>query len=325
MKKRLLALVLALVIITALAACSASSNSKGETDMAASQPAEPAPASEAEMRPETPTEDGYEYQDEKGGIGGDAAAQTTAESFEFDTEKIIYSAYAEIETQDFDKSVEGVYAMIEKYQGFLESSSVNGGNYYAKYYDETSNRSASFTIRVPRDNFKTMLDSLSELGNVPYSTTSTQNITTQYVDTESRLKSYRTQEERLLEFMEKAETVEDMLAIEARLAEVRYNIESLTTTLQGWDSLIYYSTVTLNLSEVEEYTEQVPVQRTYWQEDGDALSNTLEGIGDFFKGLLKYVIAALPILAMAAVVVIVVLLVAKRRHGKKQPPEDQDK
>lgn len=320
MKKRLLALVLAMILISALAACSSSSKDSDKMDSASSQ----------ESAPEMPAEESgdYSYTDAgDGGIAANGATQASGgETFNLDTEKIIYSAYAELETQEFDKTIEGVYAMIERYQGFLESSSVTGDNYYTKYYyAETSNRSASFTIRVPRDNFETMLDNLSDLGNVPYSSTSTENITTQYVDTESRLNSYKIQEERLLEFMEKAETVEDMLAIEARLADVRYNIESLTTTLQGWDSLIYYSTVSLVINEVEDYTEKVPVQRSYWEEVGDTLTDTLDGIGEFFKGLLKYLIAALPILAIIAIVVIVILVLFRRRHNGKRPPTDQDK
>ena len=96
---------------------------------------------------------------------------------------------------------------------------------------------------------------LNTLGNVTYKTSGIQNITVEYTDTESRLKAYRTEEERLLVMLEKAETVEDMLNIEDRLSlRCATASESLTSTLMNWDSLISYSTVTLQITEVSRIT-----------------------------------------------------------------------
>jgi len=317
MKKKALALLLALLLIIGLCACGASSATISE-DTASGTNAE---APEAEYQYETDTTSDY------GGIAdADSSTELPGASDEDGTttaDKIIYSAYAEIETRDFETSVQGVYDLIDRYGGFLESSSVTGND----YYDTRSSRSAYFVIRVPSDRFGEMTDSLTELGNVPYSSTSAENITTQYNDTQSKLDAYEIEYDRLLSMLEKAETVEDMLAIEDRLADVRYNIQSLSNTISGWDSLLSYSTVTLTLTEVVEYTEEPVETETYWEEVSAAFSSTLKAVGRFFKGLFKAVVALAPVLVILAVVAVAVLLVIRKvrkgRKAKAAPPEKE--
>ena len=231
------------------------------------------------------------------------------------TDKIIYTAHAEVETQNFDTTIKDVYAMIDHYGGFLENSSVTGNNYYS---GSRYGRTASFTIRIPRDSFEDMTGSLAALGNVPYFSTNAENITAQYTDTSSRLKSYRIQEERLLTMLEKADTIEDMLNIESRLADLRYSIENLTSTLLGWDSLISYSTVNLRVEEVAIYTEDEPVVRSYWEQVGDTFRGTLDNIATFFKYLLMFVVGASPVLVILAVIIIAVLLLVRRARKKRK-------
>ena len=105
------------------------------------------------------------------------------------SEKIIYSANAYIETTAFDESVEKVYAMLDEYGAFLESSSISGADYTEKYYGYQTYRSAKFVVRVPADKFEALTGNLDNLGNVTSSSTGTENITAQFTDTESRLKN----------------------------------------------------------------------------------------------------------------------------------------
>ena len=235
--------------------------------------------------------------------------------------KIIYSAYLSIETTAFDDSINDLYAMLGENGAFLESSSTGGVSYSDTYYGRQSYRTAEFTIRVPKENFSAMITGMSQLGNILRNNVYSENITEQYTDTESRLSTYRIEEERLLAMLEKAETVEDMLTIESRLSEVRYHIESLTSSLRNWDNLVNYSTVTVYLSEVKELTEQLGPQRTYWQEIGDGLRVTVKNVARFFKNLFRDIVVALPVLLIIAVLVVIIVLIIrsatkKRRRGE---------
>ena len=171
-------------------------------------------------------------------------------------EKIIYSADATVETTEFDKTLEELAALIKEYGGWVQSSSINGANYYSISRGSSYNRSADYTIRIPSDKFQTVMGSLSTLGNIPYSYTYTENVSAQYYDVQSRLTAYKTQETRLLEMMEKAQTVEDTITIEEKLTELQYKIDSLQSSLNNWDRQVNYSTISLNVQEVGEYTEQ---------------------------------------------------------------------
>lgn len=239
-----------------------------------------------------------------------SAGGTTGVSADIDTSKIIYTGHAEIETLEFDACCEAVQSLIEQTGGFLESSSLRGG-----YYHANSLRSAEYTIRIPRESFDAVTEGLSELGHVSHCTITAENVASAYYDTESRLAVYRTEEERLLAMLEKAETVEDMLDIEDRLAEVRYSIESLTTDLRGWDGLISYSTLHLTIEEVEELVETEELG--YWENIARGFSRTLRGIGRFFSNLLEFILISLPVLVLLGVIALVVILLIRRCRKRR--------
>ena len=264
---------------------------------------------------EKPSENYDYYAKEEGGamLSGGGAGEQKAESFD----KIIYSGNARVETVEFDSVLERVYAMVDSYGGFLEKSYVSGRDYYSSYYDRGGYRNASFTIRVPREAFQSFTGALEDLGSLTYSSYEAQNISTSYYDTQSREKTYRTEESRLLEMLDKADTVEDMLNIEDRLAMVRYNIESLTTTLNNWDSKISYSTVYLDVQEVRELTKETPITRTFGEELVQSVKESVEWLWQALQDGTIFVISAIPLLIIPAIIVVVIVLVIRSRKRKK--------
>ena len=316
--KKTLSLLLAVLLVFALCACgsadSASSAPSAAYDMVSTETAYPA---------EAPEED-------YGGFavaGGTQLETGSGAAPEGSPEKLIYSASATVETTEFDRTIEKLSALVEQYGGFVESSSINGSNYYTQSRGYSSERYASYVIRVPSGKFSALMGSLSTLGNVPYSHTDTENITAQYYETDARLTAYQTQEARLLEMMEAAETVEDLIAIEEKLTELRYQIESLQSTLKNWDRQVAYSTLDLEIQEVIEYTPES--RMSYGQELALALTNGLRRTGEFFKDLLLAIVGALPALVILAVVLAILIPVWKKhrkaRRAKKNPPPENPK
>ena len=314
--KKALSLLLAALLAFALCAC-------GSADTASS-----APAASYDM---AYTENAYPAEaEEYGGFavtGGTQLESGSGAAPEGSPEKLIYSASATVETTEFDRTIEKLSALVEQYGGFVESSSINGSNYYTQSRGYSSERYASYVIRVPSGKFSALMGSLSTLGNVPYSHTYTENITAQYYDTDARLTAYQTQEARLLEMMEAAETVEDLIAIEEKLTELRYQIESLQSTLKNWDRQVAYSTLDLEVQEVIEYTPES--RMSYGQELALALTNGLKRTGEFFKDLLLAIVGALPALVILAVVLAILIPVWKKRRkarkARKNPPAEKPK
>jgi len=155
--------------------------------------------------------------------------------------------------------------------------------------------------------------SLDSIGNVTSLRSDADNITSQFYDTQSRLNSYKTQEERLLDMLSKADNVSDMIEIETRLADIRYQVESLTTTLRNWQNAVDYSTLTLYINEVAELTEITPVQpRSYWQQISDGLKANTKSVGAFFKNLFKWIVINLLVLIILAVLAIIAFIFIRK-------------
>lgn len=323
--KKTLALILALLMLLSLCACGA--GSKGSDTAAATESIQEAPAAAADdsyggLASYSNFAADYDYAEaEENGAGGG----TGAEAGEINPDKIIYSGEAEVETRDFDDSIAKLMEMLEQYGGWIESSSLSGANYYSISRGNSGNRSASYTLRIPSDKFETMMTSLSEIGNVPYTYTYSENVTAQYYDTQARLTAYETQEARLLEMMEKAETVSDVITIEEKLTELRYQIESLQSTLNNWDRQVSYSSLYVTVDEVGEYTPQP--QQSYLQELWQALTGAFKNLGSFFKDFLVFLVSAIPTIIVLVILFFVfrpVYRKVKARRKAKREGKSED-
>lgn len=312
--KKTLALILALLMLLSLCACGA--GSKG-SDTAATESIQEAPAAASNGTGGLASYSSYaadaQYVEaEEDSVSGEAGA----EAGEINPDKIIYSGEAEVETRDFDDSIAKLMEMLEQYGGWIESSSLSGANYYSISRGNSGNRSASYTLRIPSDKFETVMNSLSQLGNVPYTYTYSENVTAQYYDTQARLTAYETQETRLLEMMEKAETVSDVIAIEEKLTELRYQIESLQSSLNNWDRQVSYSSLYVTVDEVGEYTPQP--QQSYLQELWQALTGAFKDLGRFFKNFLVFLVSAIPTIIVLAILFFVFRPVYRKLKARRK-------
>ena len=199
--------------------------------------------------------------------------------------------------------------------GFIESSSVNGSNYYDSARGYTSRRSATYTLRIPSEKFAGIMSNLSTFGNVPYTYTYTENVTAQYYDVQARLKALQAQEKRLLEMMEIAETVEDIITIEDKLTDVRYRIDAQQTSLNNWDRRVSYSTLNLTVKEVQVYTPEKVTKITYGEELWRAFTDALRNAGQFFKDLLVFLVSSIPTLVILAALFFVFRPLLKKLFG----------
>ena len=312
MKKKLCILSAVLLIIAVLCGCAASTSDAASPEMNSAGKADsPVGYDDAAYD----VAESYDS-DEQAPMDSDAFTSEVGKQNSL-AEKIIYSAYAEIETVKFDESIDKIYELIEKYQGFVESSRVSGSTYNAEYYGYQTYRWAEFIIRVPYENYSGMTGRLEELGIVTSRSTDIENITEQFYDAQARLDTYKTEEERLLAMLEKSDTVADMIEIESRISQVRYEIESLQSTLKNWQNEVDYSTVTIYLNEVEELREVVEKERTYWQEIRDGFKSSVKSVGRFFKDLFKEIIIALPVLLILAAFIIVIIVIIRAVFGRK--------
>ena len=323
--KKFSSIFLILVLIFLLCACGT------KTDLAkiASEEAMPTPQPEIFFAAADST--AYEAPAQKmslsNGSGGimKAAGNTENTVPEENPDKIIYSADATVETTVFDETLVKIDELIEKCGGWIESSSVSGANYYSISRGNAGNRNANYTLRIPSETFDEVMSGLSTLGNIPYSHIYTENVTAQYYDTQARLDSYKTQELSLLKLMEKAESVEDIITVESKLAEVRYSIESLQSSLNNWDRRVSYSTVYLTVEEVSEYTPEVVIKPSFAQRFVKAVKSGFKNAGTAVGNFVLWLVEILPTLVIAAAVIFGAFLLVRFSYRKRKAKKAEKK
>jgi len=309
MKKRYLAGLLAGMMLIFASGCGGSSKRNQATaDLAAFDTGmyyeETAEAAE---EPAAVMEETGEYESASGAITSENGIEAVQQS----DRKLIKTVYLDMQTKEFDSLLEGLTAKVKEMEGYIESSSIGGSSYY---YEST--RSAYFTIRVPSNRLDEFVSVVGEMGNVTHKDESVEDVTLQYVDTESRKKALETEQERLLELLEQAENMEDLLAIESKLSEVRYELENYGSQLRFLDNRIDYSTVNVNIQEVERITEAK--ERTFFEEVTDRFSDSLYSVGRGFRGFAVGFLGSLPVLAVWAAVIAAVVLILRKLFGKKR-------
>ena len=223
--------------------------------------------------------------------------------------KIIKNIYLSLETQEFDTAISEIRALVERMGGYVESSDITGTSLRDK--GQYSTRYASFTARIPAEKLNSTVDELGSLCNIRNRSENVSDITDTYFDVDGRLNSLRVQEERLLSMMEQAEKLEDMITIESALADVRYEIESLTGQLNRMDSQVSYSTLNIDLSEVVEYTEQRIQPKTFGERVAETFADSLAFIRRFGQELVLFVVAALPVLVVYGGIVLIIVLIIR--------------
>ena len=131
-----------------------------------------------------------------------------------------------------------------------------------------------------------------ELCNVVSRSTDVADVTESYTDTEARLKTLRLQEERLLEILSKATELSDVLELESRLSDVRYQIESYEATLRNYDSRVSYSTLHITLQEVVEYSIINDPPQTLGQRLSDGFKDSMRMVKNSAENALVWLVTA---------------------------------
>jgi len=251
------------------------------------------------MEPEAKTSDGFGNDDVKyGGI------QTNR--------KIIQSAYIVMETLSFDETIKTVKDKTYEYLGYFEKMRVDGKR--MDLPDNEQRRDAYFIIRIPKDKYEHFLNAFENMGNVIVNELNSEDVTDVYIDTEARLKTLKVQEERLLDILKTATEVEDIIVLEERLSEIRYDIEGYTGTIRKWDNLVDFTTVQLEISEVQKVTEPKP--EGMMSRSVETFVESTEDVAEILTNFVIFAFGFTPYLIILVPLGFGVNFIAKRRKPK---------
>lgn len=297
MKKKLLS-VLFIGMTFALAACGGGSDGYGSNSSMTYN---------GGMKTDSYEEGFYDEYEVSESAGSSAETPEVIDS----SRKLIKDYDISIETENFDGIIPAIEKRVAELGGYIESQNT----YYGQSYAYNDTRSSSLRIRIPKNKDEEFIKFIGNSSNITRQSLNVSDVTLKYVDMASRRDSYIVERDRLMELLEQADNLEDILVIEARLSEVRYSLESMESQLRTMDNLVDYSTVTLDVYEVKEYSEPAP--ETFGQRISSSFKN---GIKSFIEGMQDFAVwfvGALPGILLFAVIITVIVLVVKRINKKR--------
>lgn len=241
------------------------------------------------------------------------------------TQKLIKNVYMNVETKEFDDLLTNLSDKITEIGGYIESSQINGNS-----YNYESSRYACLTVRIPCDKLNSFVSIVDQNANVTNKSESTEDVTLQYVDMSSHVDALRAEQKSLMKILEAATKVEDIIKIQSQLTDVRYEIESYESQLRTYDNLVSYSTVTIDINEVER--ETATETESFGEKISARLSRNLYEIEQGFLNFVIWFISSLPYLLIWAVIIVIIIVLIRKtgflhrmRKGKKRNEKKSSK
>ena len=291
--KKFLSILICLILILSLTACGASSgssfdNAAPEEHIMDGMASSPGMSPEAEMP--MPNKD-----------------QSIPQKSD---RKLIKHTQMELQTKDFDTALESIFSAIEELGGYVEYQQITGESLYNS---GRSSRYADINARIPVEKLSEAEEKMSSLFNVTNKTSHIDDITDSYFDTDARLNSAKAREARLLELLGQAKTMEDIITIESKLSDVRYEIERLTASINNMDKQVAYSFLNLSLSEVIDYDV---AEETFLEKLYSSFKISGKNLARWGQNLLFFIIEDLPVvilqIALWGVVIVIIGLINKK-------------
>ncbi len=286
-RTRLMLIGAAAVLLVLAAACGGALDNgeeSGDSGGAASAPAfnsldiagdEPAVArSEAQADGEYAYSDSYDSEAEAPRGEGPGSAPQLQGLLD---RKIIQSTSVDIEVADVGRDFQEIIRIAQTAGGFVDGST------FSNVEDQ---QSADITIRVPSDRYQDVLAQLRTMGTVTQESSDSNDVTEEFTDLEARIRTLEATEQRYLELLSQAKTIDEILTVQDRLDGVRGQIEQVQGRINLLEHLTDLGTITVHLRMPSEGTEDpadeggihpLEVAADAWQLSLDTLTGIAAG------------------------------------------------
>ncbi len=225
--------------------------------------------------------------------------------------KLIRTIHLDVETDEFDTLLRKLQEQIQTLSGYIEQSDVSG---HSIQY-ENSRRRAYMTVRIPSTKLDQFVHSMEENSNITNKSETTTDITLKYSDLESRKKSLTIEQDRIWALLEKADTLEAVIALEERLSEIRYELESMESRLRLYDNQVDYSTVYVNISEVKVYSPTAPA--TIGERIQKGFTRNVENLKENAIDFIVWTASSIPLLIPLAFLVLILIFIIRKFKSRK--------
>lgn len=272
--------------------------------------------------PEMVAEETTEYREDNSDAGEAQVDETAIEDSANQRSKrmLIKTVYMNVESEDVDVMMKQVEKRVDALGGYIESMNVDNTK-----YSNSERKTANITARVPVEKLDQFCDEVEGQSNVLSKSSNAEDVTLKYVDMQSRMDSLQIEYDRISELLKQADELENIIELERRLTDIRYEMQSYGSQLKAMKNQATYSTINLSITQVIEYTPVVVEEQTRLERLKDGFITNCKKVGngivDFFVGL----VIALPILLVWAVIIFVIVLIIKAivRRSKDRPKKEK--
>ncbi|WP_281231375.1 DUF4349 domain-containing protein [Flavobacterium gelatinilyticum] len=217
------------------------------------------------------------------------------------SQKIIKEATLRFETDDLEKSFTQIQKAVSDNKGNILNDS-EGKDYGSVY--------RNIKVKVPSQNFDNFINAVSK--GVSYferKDISAVDVTEQYIDLNSRLKTKKKLEERYLQILQKAVKISEILEIEKQLSAIREEIEAKEGQLKYLQSRVSESTITIEFYKT--IAEKEGIKISYGSKIWTAVKSGFFSLSDFLISLIS-------IWPFIIIICVLAYFIRKRFKRKKQ-------
>ena len=217
--------------------------------------------------------------------------------------KLVYRAWVDIQTTDFDESVKQLEAMVNSYGGYIETSNISNGSYYS----DQIYKNGYYQVRIPADSYNAFMSSACQQWHVTNKNENLEDITKVYYEVADRIETLERKEVKLHELLSKATSLSDIITIENELSNNEYELNNLKNSMAQYDEQVTYATVEISLNQVTQVGGSIG-------SDGfgarmlRALKN---GIRNFGEGIADFVVWMGYNVIEIAIIVVALILIRK--------------
>ena len=288
----------------------------------------PAVEETSELSKSAEVNEGYEASPDSSGYVENEVPNNPVETSEANvnpaeiSEKKIRTVNMSLECKSMESAAKELKDKVKAQGGYIESED------YSAISQWNDTKRMNFTIRLPKGNVDSFLDFLNGEGRILSKSENLQDVRLQYRDAKNHIKALETEQERILALMEKAETVDQLIALENRLTEIRYQLDSYNSEILDYDNKVDFSTIYLELQESIDGKINQSGNYSFFDRVRDGFFRNLFEIRLFFSDLALFVLVFIPqillvLLAILAIVFANKKLLNKKKKGKQEKQEKQ--
>ena len=233
------------------------------------------------------------------------------------SEKKIRTVNMSLECKNLDSAEKELKERVKTEGGYIESED------YSAVSDWNDLKTMNFTIRIPKEKVDSFLGFLNGEGRVISKSENLEDVRLQYRDAKNHIKALETEQERVLALMEKAETVDQLIALENRLTEIRYQLDSYHSEVLDYDNRVNFSTIYLDLQESIDGKMHDRGSYSFFDQVRDGFFRNMVGIRGFFTTIALFCLVFIPQILLVILFILGIVLLNKKLNKRKKEKQER--